>query len=245
VEGTTVQFDSVTTTGDVRVTSGSGAPTLPAGYAPAAALEVSFNGTIETGSTIGLSFAYDPAQFPFDPDHGVWNNGGTIMPGTWPVAQPRLLHYSATLGAWEDVTTCVDPISHTVTGRTTSLSPFAIVYRPAMEWSGVLQPINVDGSSVFKRSGTIPVKFKLTGAWAKYSALEARLYYYQLDGTDPGSANEGVSNSQATSGNLFRYDAASDQYIFNWDAKSLAVGRYRLNIRFDNADHFVELKIGR
>ena len=33
-------------------------------------------------------------------------------------------------------------------------------------WSGVLQPVNADGSSIFKLGSTVPVKFQLTGASA-------------------------------------------------------------------------------
>ena len=42
--------------------------------------------------------------------------------------------------------------------------------------------------------------------------------------------NEAVSTSQATAGNLFRYDASAGQYIFNWNTKGLAVGTYLLRI---------------
>ena len=33
----------------------------------------------------------------------------------------------------------------------------------AYAWSGVLQPVNADGSSVFKLGSTVPVTFQLTG----------------------------------------------------------------------------------
>src|SRR5205814_1146556 len=41
----------------------------------------------------------------------------------------------------------------------------------AFSWSGVLQPVNADGSSVFKLGSTVPVKFRLTGSSAGITDL--------------------------------------------------------------------------
>jgi hypothetical protein len=41
---------------------------------------------------------------------------------------------------------------------------------------------------------------------------------------------EASSTASATTGNLFRYDAASKQYVFNWGAKGLEQGTYKLSI---------------
>jgi len=47
-------------------------------------------------------------------------------------------------------------------------------------WSNVLQPINVDGSSIFKSGSTIPVKFRLTGASAACPTAVAKLLYAKV-----------------------------------------------------------------
>jgi hypothetical protein len=47
-------------------------------------------------------------------------------------------------------------------------------------WSGVLQPINPDGSSIFKWKSTVPVKFRLTGASAGITNLVATITYVKL-----------------------------------------------------------------
>ena len=39
-----------------------------------------------------------------------------------------------------------------------------------------------------------------------------------------------ASTSAATTGNLFRYDPTSGQYIFNWSTKGLTTGIYQLQI---------------
>jgi hypothetical protein len=107
-----------------------------------------------------------------------------------------------------------------------------------LEWSGVLQPVNADGSSIFKARSTVPVKFRLTGASAGVTDLAARLYYKYLSPKITGDETEAISTSAATAGNLFRY--SSGQYIFNWGTKGLASGSYQLRIDLgDGVDHTV------
>ncbi|CUR59907.1 exported hypothetical protein [metagenome] len=97
-------------------------------------------------------------------------------------------------------------------------------------WSNVLQPVSVDGSSVFKLGSTVPVKFQLTGASAQISNLTGRLYLQRVGPGATGTVLEAISTSNATTGNLFRYDGTSGQYIFNLATKTLSVGTYQLRI---------------
>jgi HYR domain len=97
-------------------------------------------------------------------------------------------------------------------------------------WSGVLQPVNADGSSIFKLGSTVPVKFQLTGASAGITSLSARLYLQRLGNAASGTSIEAISTSNATTGNLFRYDATSGQYVFNLNTKTLSAGTYQLRI---------------
>ncbi|MDQ3422812.1 MAG: HYR domain-containing protein [Actinomycetota bacterium] len=97
-------------------------------------------------------------------------------------------------------------------------------------WSNVLQPINADGSSIFKLGSTVPVKFQLSGASAGITNLSARLYLQRVGAGATGTTLEAISTSNATTGNLFRYDATSGQYIFNLNTKALSAGTYQLRI---------------
>jgi hypothetical protein len=99
----------------------------------------------------------------------------------------------------------------------------------AYSWSGLLQPINTDGSSVFKLGSTVPVKFQLTGASAGIANATAKFSYTKI-GSGAGTVNETVSTASADSGNTFRYDATSSQYIFNWSTKGLTSGNYQLKV---------------
>jgi hypothetical protein len=101
---------------------------------------------------------------------------------------------------------------HTSESRT-----YSVTYGSA--FSGVLQPINQDGSSRFKLGSTIPVKFKLTCGTTPIDDAHAWLTVKKADGSaDPG-VDEAISTSQATEGNAFRYDANAGQYIFNLSTK--------------------------
>lgn len=68
----------------------------------------------------------------------------------------------------------------------------------------------------------MPVKFTLSGASAGITNATARLSFRKWNGEAEGDVNEADSTSAATVGDLFRYDASSGQYIFNWDTKPLA-----------------------
>src|SRR5205823_5896643 len=97
-------------------------------------------------------------------------------------------------------------------------------------WSGALQPVNADGTSVFKKGSTVQLKFKLTNLSAGITDAQARFGYAQIDSNNPGPVNESTSNASGTSGILFQYDAASGEYRYNWSTKGLGVGRYLLRI---------------
>jgi HYR domain len=111
-------------------------------------------------------------------------------------------------------------------------------------WSNVLQPINADGSSIFKLGSTVPVKFQLSGASAGISNLSARVYLQRIGAGATGTVLEAISTSNATTGNLFRYDATSGQYIFNLNTKTLSAGTYQLRIDLgDGVLHTVNITL--
>jgi DNA/RNA endonuclease G (NUC1) len=95
-------------------------------------------------------------------------------------------------------------------------------------WSGLLQPVNQDGSSVFNLGRTIPIKFQLTGASAGVTNAVARLYLAKVTDSIIGTEEKAGSTSSATEGNLFRYSGG--QYIFNLSTDGLTKGTYQLRV---------------
>ncbi|HZO91930.1 MAG TPA: PxKF domain-containing protein [Chthonomonadaceae bacterium] len=229
-------FDQVTASGQTSVTPlDSASANLPpnfeiAGQTSGFPTYFDITSTASFTGAVQIGIAYDPAQFPYDP---VANPTGD---------KPALLHFVN--GAWVDITTSIDTVNHKVYGQTFSFSPFAIAKRHLLSWSGVLQPINADGSSVFKRGSTVPVKFQLTGASASITNLNAKLYLAQADSVDPITANEAVSTSAADTGNTFRYDPTAGQYIFNLSTTNLSQGTWYLRIDLgDGTNNIVRVKL--
>ncbi len=102
-------------------------------------------------------------------------------------------------------------------------------------YSDVLQPINTDGSSIFKLGSTIPVKFELKDSGGNFILSAVASIRYAKTGIGiTGDEFEAISTSAATSGNLFRL--TGNQYIFNLGTKAIKTGpgTYELRITLDD-----------
>jgi predicted acyl esterase len=104
-------------------------------------------------------------------------------------------------------------------------------------FGGVSQPVNPDGSSIFKLGSTVPVKFVLTDA-AAHAVCDngATLSVAKVSNDVEGTFVEAVSTSNATTGSLFRCD--SGQHIFNLSTKGLSTGTWSLKITLDDGNSY-------
>jgi endonuclease G len=100
----------------------------------------------------------------------------------------------------------------------------------AYTWSNLLAPLSADGSSSFNAGRTVPVKFALIGASSGISNAVATIWLAKFTNGVAGLEFPAVSTSSSTTGNLFRYDPTSGQYIFNLNTKGLTPGVYRLRV---------------
>lgn len=94
-------------------------------------------------------------------------------------------------------------------------------------YSGLLQPINLDGKGSFKQGSTIPVKFQLMDGTKSLADAKATIQLIRVSTALIVPENQVVSTSTATEGNLFRYDSTANQYIFNLGTKLLIEGQYQ------------------
>lgn len=107
-----------------------------------------------------------------------------------------------------------------------------------------LQPINSDGSSIFKLGSTIPVKFKLTGASAGITNLVATLSVAKVSNQVTGTTVEAVSTAASNAGNTYRYDPTTQQYIFNLSTKGMTAGTWSLQTNLgDLVPHTVNVSL--
>jgi hypothetical protein len=97
--------------------------------------------------------------------------------------------------------------------------------------AAVQQPINADGSSVFKAGkGVVPVKFSLAVDGVPTCTLPAAtIALTRLTGAVTGPVNESEFVMPADSDSSFRIDSC--QYVYNLSLKSLSAGTYRVEIK--------------
>lgn len=96
----------------------------------------------------------------------------------------------------------------------------------------VQQPINADGSSVFKANrGVVPTKFAVTQYGTQTSCtLPATIAVIRTAGGTLGSIDENTYSMAADNGSNFRIDSTACQYVYNLPASALGAGAYRVDI---------------
>jgi hypothetical protein len=117
-----------------------------------------------------------------------------------------------------------------------------VTYQAPADGSFFKQPINGNGSSIFKLGSTVPVKFALTGASAGITNLVAKLSVVKAANGIEGTLLEATDACGADSGSTFRYSGG--QYIFNLSTKSLSKGTWVIKADLgDGVDHSVRISL--
>ena len=87
----------------------------------------------------------------------------------------------------------------------------------------ILQPINSDGSSIFKQGSTVPAKFRVCDAYGKSVGTAGVVTSFKLirivAETVPTPVVEDVAST--TPDTAFRWSSSDQQWIFNINTKSL------------------------
>ncbi len=88
----------------------------------------------------------------------------------------------------------------------------------------ILQPINADGTSVFKQGSTVPAKFRVCDANGNSVGTPGVVADFKLirkvSGTEDTSVNETVAST--TPDTAFRWSSTDQQWIFNVNTKALS-----------------------
>jgi hypothetical protein len=131
----------------------------------------------------------------------------------------------------------------------TAIAAYTVGYAPAgtaclgQLGHQVLQPINIDGTSVFKQKSTVPVKFRVcdaNGASLGTAGVVKSFYLIQrIIGTVASDVNEPVDST--TPDITFRWSPIDQQWIFNVNTKSSQAGVtyvYRITLGDDTPIDF-------
>ena len=96
--------------------------------------------------------------------------------------------------------------------------------------SGILPPVNSNGTSVFKHGSTVPVKITVTGCSGIVSTISPQVTVVKLANGTESPPNEAIiSTSNADTGTQMRY--SDGQYIYNLATKSLSTpATYRVKV---------------
>jgi hypothetical protein len=91
----------------------------------------------------------------------------------------------------------------------------------------ILQPINVDGTSVFKQGSTVPAKFRVCDVNGNSIGTAGVVSEFKLvqtiSGLESTSVNEAVDST--TPDTAFRWSATDQQWIFNVNTKKLTANK--------------------
>jgi hypothetical protein len=106
----------------------------------------------------------------------------------------------------------------------------------------ILQPINADGSSVFKQGSTVPAKFRVCDAAGKSVGTAGVVASFRLvqtmSGTVANLVDEAVDST--TPDTAFRWSSTDQQWIYNINTKSLkANNTYYYDITLADATHIL------
>lgn len=128
-------------------------------------------------------------------------------------------------GTWSFTpTTALALGAHSITVKakdSAASSILRITITSAVVFNGVDQPINQDGSSIFKIASSvktvIPVIFQLknsggtpiTDATVKFSAVK-------ISSTITGTVNEQTTSGTPTSGDVVKFDTKLQRYVYYW-----------------------------
>jgi hypothetical protein len=213
-----VTFDSVTSSGTTSVAASATDPgPQPAPFQVADQTFYQFETTASYTGPITVAVPYEPGNLTLEQQGAL-----------------RLMHLDD--GVWTDVTRSVDTTAHLIYGEVDHFSWFAIA-------GGVrVEPVNADGSSVFKLKSTIPLRLKLlNGAGQTPDGLAPRLYLSKLSNNIWGDEQEPVGTNAPDSGNRFVYLNSSEGYKFNLGTRQLTVGTWRLRIELAGGTRFMEV----
>ncbi len=201
-------------------------------------------GTNYTLSYVGASLSITPATLTITPDGGKTKTLGAVFTAFTGTVNGLKFHDGVTVtytSTGAPAAAAVGSYDITVSGysfTTGMASNYAITLNKAVGGLQVLystaaclgdyghqilQPINIDGTSVFKQKSTVPAKFRVCDSGGNSIGTPGVVSSFRLVQTMAGTVVNVVDESvDSTTPDInFRWDPTAQQWIFNMNTKSL------------------------
>ena len=110
----------------------------------------------------------------------------------------------------------------------------------------ILQPVNADGSSVFKQRSTVPSKFRVCDALGASIGAPGVVTSFKLIATISGVVTTTLDDDpvSTTPDSAFRWDPTDRQWIFNLNTKNLSASRTYIYLISLNDDTAIQYQFG-
>ena len=136
----------------------------------------------------------------------------------------------------------VTPASFTASDHSNNVSASQTMQvQVAYNFGGYLAPVLNTGQSLFQSGRTIPVQFRLTAADGTIvTNAVATLQVEFVSGTPTGTDDftEATSSGNGDTGNTFRFDPTSGDYVFNLSTSGFAAGTWLLRTTLNDGTHY-------
>ena len=138
-------------------------------------------------------------------------------------------------------------VTFTATDHSGNSSQRQLSVQVVYAFTGYFMPLLNNGQAAFKAGRTIPVKFQLTAADGTIvSNATPTLQVGMVSGAIIGTIDftDATASGGSNTGNLFRFDPASGQYIYNLSTQGYAAGTYLIRATLnDGSTHDVQFSL--
>ncbi|OGY97822.1 MAG: hypothetical protein A2855_03000 [Candidatus Liptonbacteria bacterium RIFCSPHIGHO2_01_FULL_57_28] len=113
------------------------------------------------------------------------------------------------------------------------------------QFGGFLPPLKTDGTGIYNQGRVLPVKFQLVDVAGNFiSTTIATMTLTKISNGTAGTEEIPLAVGNADTGNAFRYDSTSNNYVYNLSTDAMTPGTWRLKVYLDDGKQYeVEISI--
>ncbi len=136
----------------------------------------------------------------------------------------------------------VTPVLFTASDRSNNVTAAQTMQvQVAYNFGGYLAPVLNTGQSLFQSGRTIPVQFRLTAADGTIITNAVAMLQVEFVSSKPTGTydfTDATSSGNSDTGNTFRFDPTSGDYVFNLSTSGFAAGTWLLRTTLNDGTHY-------